>query len=1360
MKDFKTDYKLPTSLPYSTSSSSSSSTSSSSTISSSPISSSSLPSSVMYINNKLSDNTLKHSFYITDPNQNKNNTNNKDNNNSTTNYNTIERKLKTRLESFPKMYSIQENIDYEFGIKLPKMITNYHNKQTKYYLNLNYNKFYKKRKTFNLMNYTTYKPILNYSYNNEENDINKGNNKLSLQRSLVTSCTNTTITTTTANTTYNNNSNHNNNNNTNSTFYKRSDYGRFKRSKDCGPSLSDVPMNVDFNTLNPSCTSNRYHIFNFEQVKYLDEIMNSFISISPKPLYQNFLGTNNIISTSSSSSSSSSLKTTSLPTIISKPCSCFCTHDPIIYDFMKQTYTKHSDHLSSDCLINSTNFNNTENCDNIDKVISSSVPTTVPVSKGNNLVTSIPDGSSNSEINNTSNDNNINNAYQHLTNDSCLPNHHNTISHSPIPFTLQQPLKLPTIRTQLKKLIRTIRDGLLKESIPVKEIRLNGEVASSIIIGSENKQTFHDIELLFYVDLSNSTTCTKIKSVIYSCIENILKDTIILENLSNITNHCIFCYHSSLPLNISTIQTTQNPLSSSSLSYNCKYCSYYKLNPFNIPVHLNKENVENLNQQKINKNQLSNFYFPINQSFIHRQPLHENQFNTISYNNNNIIIKENPSKYSMLNNKQTINNNNNDYYYKLNHSLCHYHSLLSSIECPKCSTCSRLLNPFNQHSNINYNNNNNKSNNNNIIMIIKQYIQKIMRIYKPTNTTYDSWLLFIIGYHTINKSNEKIIKIKFIDRISREYEFTIDSFHIIINNLIKFYDLKKNKKNKKIKKINKNYYPIIVIKSVACSYIEALKHLNNNMIVIYKPEEIYGGGLLKYCKLLINGYKPCKMIDIKLMEKYMCSRFFIDFSNILSQYYQLNDFLMNYIENNYKIKIDYLNILYEVVSHSTICLMTHERQQTLCLIQMFLRDVTEQEKQNKQSVVHLQEFSSKDWALDKVFYGTNYFPKQLYSINDQHELYELYNPQCQFEFMNNSKDITDQQNSTISNSFQSNIDLKHVNKVENTSNVEDENNDNNDAQSHNNNNNDTDDNNNGHIQFTNESQIDVNYNNNNNYIEKSMENNHHLQKTVDNSIYIKKTMNDNENIQNISQIHNKMTYSNQKLLCMNNCALCNHHIHSQLCHNHPHQHDNNNYYYHNPYCYHYHHHHHSCQFNNELYYIPQIVTYFPANEYLFPSSTNKNQAFYSMPHSTIPDHNNDTTCNTTINTTTATSTITNNGNHPTINILSNKLPHYHAKILLPQDNSVEATNNGNIRYYVGVPCSYPSNIICSKYSSNNINNNVNNNNNNNNTVQTRDDILTYCGEPFIYYTPDQNYYIYSTPTSTITSSIQENIPIL
>ncbi|XP_018653278.1 hypothetical protein Smp_063150 [Schistosoma mansoni] len=201
-------------------------------------------------------------------------------------------------------------------------------------------------------------------------------------------------------------------------------------------------MNVNFNTLNNSCTTNRYHILNFEQVQYLDDIMNTYISISPNPRLQNLLGTNTVISpglpTTTSSTSS---------TVINKPCSCFSS-------------------------MNSTNFNNTENSDHIDTINSSSISTTVPISKINNLVTSIPEGFSNS----TNIDNTINNPYQHSINDCCLPNHH-------IPFILQQSQKLPTIRIQLKKLIRIIRDGLLKESIPVKEIRLNGDVASSIIIG-------------------------------------------------------------------------------------------------------------------------------------------------------------------------------------------------------------------------------------------------------------------------------------------------------------------------------------------------------------------------------------------------------------------------------------------------------------------------------------------------------------------------------------------------------------------------------------------------------------------------------------------------------------------------------------------------------------------------------------------------------------------------------------------------------------------------------------------------------------------------------------------------------------
>ena len=38
-------------------------------------------------------------------------------------------------------------------------------------------------------------------------------------------------------------------------------------------------------------------------------------------------------------------------------------------------------------------------------------------------------------------------------------------------------------------------------------------------------------------------------------------------------------------------------------------------------------------------------------------------------------------------------------------------------------------------------------------------------------------------------------------------------------------------------------------------YRQALEHLNNKLISIHNPEEVRGGGLLKYARLLVGGYK-------------------------------------------------------------------------------------------------------------------------------------------------------------------------------------------------------------------------------------------------------------------------------------------------------------------------------------------------------------------------------------------------------------------------------------------------------------------------------------------------------------------------
>ncbi|TNN11000.1 prion-like-(q n-rich)-domain-bearing, partial [Schistosoma japonicum] len=533
------------------------------------------------------------------------------------------------MDTLPKMYSIQENTDYEIDMKFPKVCTNSRNQQTNYLMNITPTK-YKKRRSFNTTDYTPiYKSNWNYSHNNEDNNeiIMKGNNKLSLYNSLLLLILLLIIIIIILIIINSNN----NNSSTYSKFYKRSDYGRFKRNNDCEPSLADVPMNVNFQTLNSSCTSNRYHVFSFEQVKQLDELMHSFINLVPNP--------NN-------------------STMINKLClCCLCTQQN------KLNTTKNSNNIELS-MINSLKMN------------------------------------------------------QQFKNNCCCHSTYQSIT-SPLTITSQQ---LPIIRIQLKKFIKIIRDRLIEESIPVKEIRLNGEAASSII-----------------------------------------------ENQSN------------------SIQTNT---------------------------------IQNVNKHEFQEN---------------RQPLHENQLNIVNQSNSKILQMHN---YDVINDKSIC------YPYQSYcnlHSCCQYNSLLLS----QSSTSSSL---------------------------------------------------------------------------SR------------------------------------------------CS--------------------IY----------------------------------------IMNQYHQLNNFLLiHFKQNQLKLKEDYLNILYEVVSHSTICLMTHERQQTLCLIQMFLRDVTDQQKEDKQSVVNLlQEFSTNNWALDKVFYGTNYFPKQMYSINEPIDQ----SNQCQTQFqMMNVKQGNKKQ--TLSKVNYEPIQLHKVNEEEN-----------------------------------------------------------------------------------------------------------------------------------------------------------------------------------------------------------------------------------------------------------------------------------------------------------------------------------------
>ena len=239
------------------------------------------------------------------------------------------------------------------------------------------------------------------------------------------------------------------------------------------------------------------------------------------------------------------------------------------------------------------------------------------------------------------------------------------------------------------------------------------------------------------------------------------------------------------------------------------------------------------------------------------------------------------------------------------------------------------------------------------------YVRKMARIYNCHSS--DRWSLISLG----SPCGGQTVELKFVDKMRRQFEFTVDSFQIILDSLLTFYGIA-------AQPITEHFYPTVVAESVSGSFQEALYHLNNKLISTRNPEEIRGGGLLKYCKLLVENYQWVNDIDVHGLERYMCSRFFIDFPDLNTQRAKLEAFLLNHVGDD-EVKVAYLHLLHDVVMNSTICLMNHERHQTLQLIQFMVHQIL-QDIEARQNIIQLEPFNCGNWVLDQVFYGTQYFP--------------------------------------------------------------------------------------------------------------------------------------------------------------------------------------------------------------------------------------------------------------------------------------------------------------------------------------------------------------------------------------------------
>ena len=195
--------------------------------------------------------------------------------------------------------------------------------------------------------------------------------------------------------------------------------------------------------------------------------------------------------------------------------------------------------------------------------------------------------------------------------------------------------------------------------------------------------------------------------------------------------------------------------------------------------------------------------------------------------------------------------------------------------------------------------------------------------------TFKRLTLIIYIYFFAGNNRAKTVELKFVHTMRRQYEFSVDSFHIMLDTLFLYYEC-----NADATPISENFYPTVVAESMFGDFEEALYHLHKKLIATKNPEEIRGGGLLKYCNLLCRGYRPASHEEVKTMERYMCSRFFIDFPDLNQQQGKLENYLYNHFQSSEdQTKYHYLMILYQVVDESTVCLMGHERRLTLTLIE-------------------------------------------------------------------------------------------------------------------------------------------------------------------------------------------------------------------------------------------------------------------------------------------------------------------------------------------------------------------------------------------------------------------------------------------
>ncbi|CAF0744295.1 unnamed protein product [Didymodactylos carnosus] len=212
---------------------------------------------------------------------------------------------------------------------------------------------------------------------------------------------------------------------------------------------------------------------------------------------------------------------------------------------------------------------------------------------------------------------------------------------------------------------------------------------------------------------------------------------------------------------------------------------------------------------------------------------------------------------------------------------------------------------------------------------------------------------------------------------------------------------------------------IIDVYSVYNDINAAINHLNNKLISTYEPEQMRGGGLLKYCNLLARGFVPADRLTLSKMEKYMCSRFFIDYKSLDEQVY----ILRGYIESHFA----------RTISASTVCLFKDDKGAILQYIYHLRRQYFDECRRlslpfDNRATMKLQQhhiyYSSSSSASSTSSGSRSSSPQRNRSYNS-HYYYQHHRNQNQYVYASyNSNNINNNNNTFHKRNQMSNINVR------------------------------------------------------------------------------------------------------------------------------------------------------------------------------------------------------------------------------------------------------------------------------------------------------------------------------------------------